>query len=221
MKQERCHHFDTLTLKIFSFFFPGTKTRLNCDPISFPFVTNSRSKPPSAGDVCKWQVAQDDVFERWWGVCLSCQNISEPFGWTKTTNWPGGMVVLMWGFLAFAFPSPELKDVERYCTPPTMPSHPFRRLDTFENGTKLGMTKVVLRGSWGCHHCKQRGAHPETMPLRKFAQDPPLQNRTDRGTPYLWMSFLILSQCTNFVHTSFEQILVLLSVFASGSVFIK
>ena len=25
---------------------------------------------------------------------------------------------------------------------------------TYEYRTKLGMTKVVLRGSWGCHHCK-------------------------------------------------------------------
>ena len=42
---------------------------------------------------------------------------------------------------------------------------------TYEYRTKLGMTKVVLRGSWGCHHCK-----------------------TDRGPPYLRMSFRLCPQ---------------------------
>ena len=30
----------------------------------------------------------------------------------------------------------------------------LHRLNIYEYRTKLGMTKVVLRGSWGCHHCK-------------------------------------------------------------------
>ena len=30
----------------------------------------------------------------------------------------------------------------------------------YEYRTKLGMTKLVLRGSWGCHHCKTDRAPP-------------------------------------------------------------
>ena len=64
MKQERCHHFDTLTLKIFSFFFPGTKNPVKLRPDFVSIRDELTHKPPSAGDVCKWQVAQDDVFGR-------------------------------------------------------------------------------------------------------------------------------------------------------------
>ena len=32
----------------------------------------------------------------------------------------------------------------------------------YEYRTKLGMTKVVLRGSWGCHHCKTDRDPPKT-----------------------------------------------------------
>ena len=45
---------------------------------------------------------------------------------------------------------------------------------SYEYRTKLGMTKVVLRGSWGYHHCKtHRGPPktiPKTIPWRRFAQ---------------------------------------------------
>ena len=30
----------------------------------------------------------------------------------------------------------------------------YKDIVSYEYRTKLGMTKVVLRGSWGCHHCK-------------------------------------------------------------------
>ena len=42
----------------------------------------------------------------------------------------------------------------------------------YEYRTKLGMTKVVLRGSWGCHCCKTDRGPPwnETIPSGRFVQ---------------------------------------------------
>ena len=52
-------------------------------------------------------------------------------------------------------------------------------IQSYEYRTKLGMNKVVLRGSWGCHCCK-----------------------TDRGPPYFRMS---LRHVPNFVRNSYRD----------------
>ena len=41
---------------------------------------------------------------------------------------------------------------------------------SYENRTKSGMTKTVLPGSWGCHHCKNDRGPPQNDTLGRLAQ---------------------------------------------------
>ena len=78
-------------------------------------------------------------------------------------------------------------------------------MHSYEYRTKLGMTKVVLRGSWGCHCCKtDRGP-----PLNDTQNDTPRKVctwcrhcKTDRGPPYFRMS---LRHVPNFVRNSYGK----------------
>ena len=61
----------------------------------------------------------------------------------------------------------------------------------YEYWTKLGMTKVVLKGSWGCHCCKTDRGPPyndtQNDTLRKVCTRC-RHCKTDRGPPYFRMS---------------------------------
>ena len=52
----------------------------------------------------------------------------------------------------------QRNELEKYAT-----SHKM----SYENRTKSGMTKIVLPGSWGCHHCKNDRGPPQNDTLGK------------------------------------------------------
>ena len=55
----------------------------------------------------------------------------------------------------------QRNELEKYAT-----SHKM----SYENRTKSGMTKIVLPGSWGCHHCKNDRGPPQNDTLGKVGQ---------------------------------------------------
>ena len=66
--------------------------------------------------------------------------------------------------------------------------------------TKLGMTKVVLRGSWGCHCRRRIGAHPKTIPKTIFAQGAatakPIGAHPTLGCPFAMYQILSVTHVT-------------------------
>ena len=85
----------------------------------------------------------------------------------------------------------QRNELEKYATGHKM---------SYENRTKSGMTKIVLPGSWGCHHCKNDRGPPQNDTLGKVG--PRYRHcNTHRGRLYFGMSFHLVP---NFVRNSIK-----------------
>ena len=85
----------------------------------------------------------------------------------------------------------QRNEVKKYAT-----SHKM----SYENRTKSGMTKIVLPGSWGCHHCENDRGPPQNDTLGKVG--PRYRHcNTHRGRLYFGMSFHLVP---NFVRNSIK-----------------